>query len=990
MNRELAFPHECESRGDCRVPPLLESTVGGRYQVVRILEQNGYSSLMATAEDLREGGPVVLRFLPGDFPPADVTLQLAQELERRREMQSPWLATLSDLGQEGEHFFLVARGVSGISLAARLADRPLDLSETMTLATGVLSALRDVHAHGFLHGSLDPSQVFVDTGPPLAQVTLLDWALPWIWRGSTPVSPQSAAAAAYVAPEQAGFIEVRADIPADLYTAGILLYHCLAGEPPFQGDDAAEVLLRHVASPAKGPRSLGVHVPRALDELILRLLRKDPRDRYQTAEAVLADLSEIAAALKRGERDPPLVVGTRDRRATLTEPSFVSRSRELDALASELGETLRGRAGLVMIEGESGGGKTRLLDELAQRAASENVWVLRGQANNDSVKSPLQLLDGVVQAIVSAAAFDPRVSDEIVGRLDSDRKTLCSALPSLTRVLGRSDDLRRVTEEFGEAQSIRAVTCLLSSLGSPRRPAVVILDDCQWADDFMFRLIEAWPGHASQASRSSQNHVLLVVAFRTEEVPADHRLRKTKWKHHLLLAPFDRGDVESLLTSMAGPLPPGVVDLLHEWSAGSPFMASAILRGLVEAGALVGEDSGWTIDSRIMSNATSSHHAGVILSRRIELLPTEAVELLSLGAVLGKEFDLQTVAHLAGLASELVLERLDEAERRHFLWIRRDSGRCLFVHDKIRTALLSRLTHEQRRSIHRRAAIRIREVAPHNAFDLAYHFDAAGDSGCALNFALEAAEQARSQHSLEVAEQQYRIALRGLGAAPSTIRFSVLEGLGEVKMLRGAYDEAEEYLRAAAELADSGQQQAQITGKLGEVAFKRGQIEQAVRNFETALRLLGYWIPHKTWLFLVCLLWEIGIQTLHTVLPRWFTDRRRQGAPRATLLAFHFFSRLAHGYWFTRHKILGLSGASARHELGRIVSALAGTGPSLFGTRARDDRRWLVPAGDHLRSEILRHPPAPGRPLGPRSIAQLLRSRVVCRQPIRRVREQVP
>ncbi len=274
------------------------------------------------------------------------------------------------------------------------------------------------------------------------------------------------------------------------------------------------------------------------------------------------------------------------------------------------------------------------------------------------------------------------------------------------------------------------------------------------------------------------------------------------------------------------------------------------------------------------------------------MLPAETANLLGIGAVLGKEFELRTVAHLADLNSDAASERLAEAQRRHFVWIQQDTGRCLFVHDKIRMALLSRLEVEHRRGIHRRAANYFRRVAPENVFDLAYHFDAAGESECALPFALEAAERARKQHSLEVAEQQYQIASRGLESASDAMQFSAAEGLGEVLMLRGRYDKAELCLKAAVGLASGRQQRARITGKLGELALKRGQVEEATQSFEAALRLLGFVVPRRVWAFALWLVGEVFVQLLHSLFPRMLVHRRRRGASQATALGLRFFSRL--------------------------------------------------------------------------------------------------
>src|SRR5205823_4135565 len=107
-----------------------------------------------------------------------------------------------------------------------------------------------------------------------------------------------------------------------------------------------------------------------------------------------------------------------------------------------------------------------------------------------------------------------------------------------------------------------------------------------------------------------------------------------------------------------------------------------------------------------------------------------------------------------------------------------------------------------------------------SAFDLAYHFDAAGESGRALPYALASADQARARHSLEVSEQQYRIARRASGQADAETLFRIAEGLGDVLMLRGRYDEADREFEAALSLAEGGLARARLEGKLGELAFK--------------------------------------------------------------------------------------------------------------------------------------------------------------------------
>jgi two-component system sensor kinase len=142
------------------------------------------------------------------------------------------------------------------------------------------------------------------------------------------------------------------------------------------------------------------------------------------------------------------------------------------------------------------------------------------------------------------------------------------------------------------------------------------------------------------------------------------------------LAPFREDDVEALCASMAGPLPAEAVATVVRLVDGSPFMASAVLRGMVEAGALRHTAAGWEIDPGPMGDVQTSRRAAVFLTRRFELLDPQALELLTVGAVLGKEFDLTLALALTGREAAEVTAVLDDARRRRILWVDEGGNRC--------------------------------------------------------------------------------------------------------------------------------------------------------------------------------------------------------------------------------------------------------------------------------------------------------------------------
>ncbi|MHC4399259.1 MAG: response regulator [Planctomycetota bacterium] len=877
---------------------------GGRYRATRLLSRSRTAeTLLAT--DLVRDETVVLKAVSTEVLSAGTQMRLEHEAGLLGGVQSRWLPPLLDSGREDGLFFLVTRLVSGVSLDARLRGGPLELREALMVARGVLSALKDLHDHRVLHRAVKPANVIVDENGPSTEAILVGFGPAQAVPSGDSVRGQPAQAVLYMSPEQAGSLDYDVGEPSDLYSTGIVLYECLAGHPPFAGKRVGEVLFQHMTVPAPELRSFGLEMPRALDEIVLRLLRKDPQDRYQSAEAALADLEAVVDALDHGLAEPRIVVGVCDRRGTLTEPAFVGRDRELDQLDEQIARARAGRAGLVLLESASGGGKTRLVAEMAKRGVCQGMWVLRGQGTSDVGHRPFQLLSGVVDEFVVAARSDASLAESVCGRLGMHGDGVVSAFPELADALGWQPSSVSAPEAFGEARNIQALSRFLDALGSQRRPALIILDDCQWADEPTVKLIRRWQARAGESSKVG-SQVVLVAVFRSEEVPEDHPLRQLRPSAHLRLSPLPDDEVQRLVESMAGPLPREAIDVVCRLSEGSPFMASAVLRGMVESAALITSPQGWQIDPLAMADLQSSRHAASFLSRRVDLLPPQTIELLSIGAVLGKEFDLDTVRGLSQQSPAEAIAALDEARRRHLVWVRPDGSDGVFVHDRIRSVLLKRLSASQRKDLHRRAALYLHEHAPQRVSDLAYHFDAAGETQWSLGYALKAAEQARGRHSLAVAERQYRIAERGARFADKAIRYRIVEGLGDVLMLRGRYDEAARQFEAAAELAEGKFAQTEIQGKLAELAFKRGDMERAVGDFETALRLRRRFVPRRLPSFLVMLLWEALVQLLHTLLPGLFLHRRRRQPTKSERLEIRLFSGLAHGYWYTRSPVIAL------------------------------------------------------------------------------------
>ncbi|HEX2192450.1 MAG TPA: AAA family ATPase, partial [Acidimicrobiales bacterium] len=862
------------------------------------LLKTGHGVDTYAATDVQSGSRVIVKRVAVGHVGDAVRTRLEHEAEVLRRLEGFSFGAPVMVASDSDFVCLVKPYVPGVTLEERISQGPLSVGSTLVVGVELLRSLEQAHDHGVLHRDVKPANVIVDEREPVERAVLVDFGFARSSALEQSLRDERVGTARYLAPEAAGLLGGPADERSDLYSVGILLFECLAGRPPFEADAVGEVLRQHLNTPAPQLRGLGVKVPRALDAIVQRLLRKDPAERYQSAGAAIRDLEAVADGLARGLEDPMVVIGLHDRRQALTEPSFVGRDAELADLGSRIDAARAGAGGLVLVESESGGGKTRLLEELIQQWMMK-AWVLRGQAVDQAAQRPFELLEGVVGGILAACHETPGLAEEIRAGVGDRAEAVVAALPDLAPVLGEVQPSHLGPEAYGETRSISALSTLLDALGAPARPAVVILDDCQWADGPTLRLLAAWQERVHEEG----TNVVLLAAFRTEEVTGDHVLRTVTPAAAIALAPFGTGDMRALVESMAGPLPEEAITTVASLSEGSPFMAAAVLRGLFEAEALVDGPSGWEVDEVRLAHVQTSRRAALFLVRRLELLAPATLELLSVGAVLGKEFGIGLAAELCGQHPDEVSAGLAEASRRRIVWVHEETRRASFFHDKLREALLSRLSADERRELHRLAALRLEATSPEQVFDLAYHFDAAGRADKATVYALEAAETARSQYSLDVALTHYRVAHRSVAGDDTATRARVAEGLGDVLTLLGSYDEAMTVLGEALSLADSDVRRAGLEGKLGDVAFKRGEQGLARGHLESAIRQLHRRLPRRAAGFLLAAVVEIVVQAAHTMLPRLFVGRRSLAGSEKEFLAIRLYSRLAYVYWFSAGKI---------------------------------------------------------------------------------------
>lgn len=481
---------------------------------------------------------------------------------------------------------------------------------------------------------------------------------------------------------------------------------------------------------------------------------------------------------------------------------FVGRTAELDRLRMLLPRAAGERQRVVLIGGEPGAGKSRLVREFAAQAASEGALVLYG-ACDAVVRTPYrpfaEALDRLTRTLPAAELR------EALGRGGGE---LTRLLPDLQARLG---DLPAAGEADPDTQRHRLHTAVgdLLNVATRERPAVLVLEDGHWADAPTLLLLR-------HLAREADARILLIATFRDTEAEMPEVLSEALADLRrydvvrLRLSGLSREEVgEFVRTAAGGELGDELRDLartIRDLTEGNPFLVCELWRALVETGTLE-QDAGTIRVTRPPAELASPASVREVVSERLSRLAPATADLLELAAVAGPEFDLAVLREAAGLAEPALLAALDEAVRSGMIEDTPAEGlACRFTHELVRRALYDRLSGPRRAEFHLRVgeALQASEARSGQALaDLAHHFTAAapfGPPGRAVEYNVAAAAAATSALAFEEAAERLGTAL-ALGIDDPLQRAEALLELGRVRHLGGKALDALEAFRGAAQIA---------------------------------------------------------------------------------------------------------------------------------------------------------------------------------------------
>jgi len=261
--------------------------LGGRYLLQDRIGGGGMAWVWK-AEDTVLHRPVAIKILREEFAGDEAFVRrFGQEAQAAASLVHPNVVHVYDVGEEQGTHYIVMELVEGETLKEAIQRQgPMPVGRALQVAAAVARALQAAHKKGIVHRDIKPQNILLTLE---GEVKVADFGIARAATGTTIVHTNTIIGSAhYFAPEQArgGFTDVK----SDLYSLGAVLYEMLAGQPPFEGATPVAVALKHLQEEPMAVRKRRPEVPRSVEAIVARLLAKDPSQRYQSADALLADL----------------------------------------------------------------------------------------------------------------------------------------------------------------------------------------------------------------------------------------------------------------------------------------------------------------------------------------------------------------------------------------------------------------------------------------------------------------------------------------------------------------------------------------------------------------------------------------------------------------------------------------------------------------------------------------------------------------------------
>lgn len=651
-----------------------------------------------------------------------------------KQISSDHVAATYDLAQIKAHHHetpvMIYEHIPGIRLREYLDTGKRSFEGILNMGIQLAEALADLHLAGFTHTGITPHSITIHSSDQTLKITDFDFFTSPNMKDENTHQPDIPSFfLSYISPEQTGRTDHGIDYRTDFYSLGIILYECLTGRLPFTNKDPLKLVHSHLAVDPEPPSVINSEIPMVVSDIVLKLLAKDPNERYQSAWGIKADLERcLDEWMSTGSVDR-FVVADKDIPHILKIPrKLYGREKEVSALVSNIEKTGIKNTQMILVSGQPGIGKSALVAGMQKPVMSKRGYFISGKFDQIKRGVPytpiIQAFDKLIGQILTESTDQvSRWKKKLLKNLGPNGQVMIEMIPDLQLIIGKQPEVPVLGAVESRNRFNYVFSNFIRTFACEKHPLAIFLDDLQWADRSSLKLIEL-------LMSMDVDHLIILGAFRDNEVMPAHplslmteKLRKNRSAVEIIrLGPLEETHVSQLICETLVYRHEDTKDLVRlcmEKTRGNPFFLHQFINSLYRK-KLLGfdpEKGRWKWDAEKISMAETAGNVTDLIVEKLHKLSREPLRIMQLAACIGNRIDLNTLALINKQSSSDTLKNLKEPLKEKLILqdsnLQQEADICFrFLHDRVQQAAYSFIPEADRPSVHLGIGRRMLENIP--------------------------------------------------------------------------------------------------------------------------------------------------------------------------------------------------------------------------------------------------------------------------------------
>jgi predicted ATPase/GAF domain-containing protein/tRNA A-37 threonylcarbamoyl transferase component Bud32 len=613
---------------------------------------------------------VIVKTINAEYPTLEEITRLRHEYTLLQTLADiKGIAKAYSLEHYGNNLAIILEDFWGISFQQLLTLGKLPVLSFLPIAIQLAETLHSIHKNHIIHKDINPQNILLE--PDSLTVKLIDFSIASQLSKEHPCikNPEKLEGTlAYISPEQTARMNRSVDYRTDFYSLGVTFYEMLTGQLPFTTTDALELIHCHLAQNPTPPHELDPEIPKAVSEIVLKLMAKTAEDRYQNALGLKADLETCLDQLQSQGEITEFTLGELDQFGQFLIPQkLYGRTKEVRSLLKAFERVSSGSTEMILISGYSGIGKTSVVNEIYKPIVRQRGYFISGKFDQFQKNIPyaglIQAFQTLIQQILTQSPEKIAAwKQNLLTALGANAQVMIDVIPEVENIIGTQPPIPKLGATEFQNRLDRVFQQFFNVFAQIEHPLVLFLDDLQWADAASLKLIE------NVICNKDSKYLLLIGAYRDNEVSPTHptiitigKIRyRTSGVQNIVLQPLTFDNVyELIIDTFNKPINSSCVHnvnpenerdlarIIYYKTQGNPFYLTQMLQTLYAEGLLqfnfTTKQWQWEIQ-QIQAEGITDSGVVELLVRNLQKLPDATLQVLKLAACMGHQFTLENLA----------------------------------------------------------------------------------------------------------------------------------------------------------------------------------------------------------------------------------------------------------------------------------------------------------------------------------------------------------